>query len=364
VKLRAQPSVTAASSIKLGINTWVNVTEVRSDDWCHVTAEEHGHPVPGFVKCDALTVDGVNPNDVRDEANNEKLDVDRRFTAAQRLLALEPTVASTQTLFATRMFAAEFARLTRTRSEVGSKVQETLPLELAAGASSVAAVEQAVRADHVGAAVTARVVGDDFVAAAIVDDKLTVLSGAVHAGPPASLSIELAYRGPTSPSIVTSLLANDPVRDASACFAPHTNSYGADVCEYEFDQNCSPDRCFPPAEECRRACSAPCSDCAFTCGTQCNACDVRCGDDVKCHDACLAQVDTCKTACATRKEKCIGACKPPEDACERKHRAWWDSTCAAYYCHGYDACQSACAPNDDTCRAACSRNAACEEYCQ
>lgn len=141
--------------------------------------------------------------------------------------------------------------------------------------------------------------------------------------------------------------------------------------EDEFDQNCSPDRCWSKLDACRDHCGSSCEDCKKECQPACDTCMGRCETD-ECRSGCANATDICLSACLTKRRSCRDECESTYRTCSKDFEALWaekcQGPCQAYVdCYwacnddekkekgGVEACQKACPSYPDECDPECSQ---------
>jgi hypothetical protein len=324
-------------------------------DWASIDCEG----VSGFARRTSLGAKEPDAKALAAQAQDPKQTIAQRYAAARRLVAIEYNAglmnapgAPARAEFRERYLDRAFARLAERRAAKKLLAKPIISVQTAADpdAAIAAAVASSPLTRH-GELVATKVArrGSDFVVTALASTgRLVVLSGNIaKAAKGATVTVELRSAASAPAEIFLAVL--DPVGTLPVtCESQPTTAEGEPLCMVEYEQNCSPDNCWEPFQDCKATAGAGCRTCAESCTASCDTCHVACaGKPAGCVAACLSSATKCRASCGKGITKGVAACDKTYSSCAKKAEKWANTHCPGE-CRKYERCvESNCASDTD-----------------
>lgn len=334
LNLRVKPSASAKARAQVPIGMACDVLARAKDGWAELRCPQG----KGFAKLDLLGPKAPEHAVYFKDGTDKARPLSERVNLLQRALALKPADAATRAAFQEVFWAAEFDRLDRARAAKDT-LKSPVSLNSAGGCADVDKCARSALGDGVEAAwMDQRVRGHDVIHAVLfADGLLRVRSGEVN-GDSSAVLVQLESLSVPPPAVLEALGASNPV-DVCIPKGPSEGDGPGVLCGWEYDQNCSPDRCWGPFQDCKEQAAVTCQACKLECGGGCASCRLKCvgGNRSACVARCVEEMASCAASCQQANESGAGECDTDYGSCSAKAQAYWDKNCKKQ-CDAISAC--------------------------
>ncbi len=335
LNLRVKPSATSKARAQVPIGMACDVITRLKDGWAELKCPQGR----GFAKLELLGSKAPEHGVYFKDGTNAARPLSERINLLQRALALKPDDSATQSAFRETFWDAEFDRLSRARTAKDTLKNPVLFKQPNnCGDVMAPCVRAALEQGLESAWADVQVRGLDVVHAMLYPDGLfRVRSGGLGLNA-FDVTVELESLTVPSPPTLKALGANKPV-DVCVPKAQQEGDGPGVMCGYEYDQNCSPDRCWETLQGCREESAVGCQACKLDCSGGCAGCRMKCvsGDRKACVQKCVAQLDACANTCQDQYTSGESSCQQSYKPCAAKQQAYWDQNCKAG-CDAIHAC--------------------------